>query len=431
MSNLSKTFASLFSGGGGSDCGAIAAGYTPVCAVEYDPYAAALYRQNFGDHVREENILDTDPTSLPDVEFLWASPVCVSFSTAKTDGKELQLDIDCAQKTADIIKAINPRYFALENVRGYVGSESFRIIYATLETMGYNLHHAIYDAASFGVPQNRNRLILRASRDRLRLLQPTHAKVADLFHQPWNGWYDAVADLLPSCKPSRLTDRQILALEKRGWYGEVNRALQVDSEYLDKYGKSARGDALPIATVTTQSKPVAVLVEGKDSPSRDRTLRNAYEPCMTVTANQGGGGRLPKAVLVESKQHSVSQNVTRLENQLSYTVVAGQGHLPRVVILERVGYPTERGPTLRESDEPIWTVRSHVGCDERGGYRSPVTALLEGAGADVRALDYRCLARFQSFPAWYQWGASKGKNCRVIGNAVPALLAQKVIESFR
>lgn len=73
-------------------------------------------------------------------------------------------------------------------------------------------------------------------------------------------------------------------------------------------------------------------------------------------------------------------------------------------------------------------MRSAVGCDERGGYRSPVTALLEGA--DVRALDYRCLARFQSFPDSYKWGKSSGKNCKAIGNAVAALFAQRVIESF-
>jgi DNA (cytosine-5)-methyltransferase 1 len=429
-----KTFASLFSGGGGSDCGAVAAGYTPVCAVEYDPYAAALYRQNFGDHVREESILDTPIEKLLSVEFLWASPPCPSFSTAKTDGKETELDIALAQKTADIIKAINPRYFALENVRGYVGSESFRIIYATLETMGYNLHHAIYDAASFGVPQNRNRLILRASRDRLRLLQPTHAKVPDLFHQPWNGWYDAVADLLPSCKPTHLTEKQIQSLEKKGWYGEVEKALAVSSEYLEQNGKAGRCQDLPIGTVTTQSKPLAVLVEGNKNPSRVAYTRLSTDPAQTVCASATSSTHLPRAVLVEGKDSPSRDRTLRNAHEPCMTGTANQGRggrSPKAVILERVGYPTKRGPTVRESDEPIWTVRSHVGCDERHGYRSPVTALLEGAGAEVRALDYRCLSRFQSFPAWYQWGASKGKNCRVIGNAVPPLLAQKVVESFR
>lgn len=356
-----KTFMSLFSGAGGADCGAISAGYTPICAVEYDPYAAALYRQNFGDHVREENILDTPIDQLPDVEFLWASPVCVQFSTAKTDGKELQLDIDCAQKTADIIRAIAPRHFALENVRGYLNSQSFRIIYATLEEMGYNLHHGIYDAASFGVPQNRNRLILRASRDRLRLLQPTHAKVADMFHLPWHGWHGAVEDLLRSCKPTHLTEKQIQSLEKRGWGGsaliEGNKQAIRDVRF--------RGKDLPSYTVcasTTRPShlPAAILVEGKDSPSRDRTLRKPDEPCMTVTANNGGGGRLPKAVLIDCKGNRYMESFTSVNADVpSPTVVASSASQRRAVLLSRsMGSTTNPGTPIDE-ETPSFTVTSN------------------------------------------------------------------------
>lgn len=428
MADEILTFMSLFSGAGGADCGAIAAGYTPVGALEYDPYAAALYRANFGDHVREENILDTPAEKLPSVECLWASNPCPSFSTAKTNREETELDIALAQKTADIIKAVNPRYFALENVRGYLNSQSFRIIYATLEKMGYNLHHAVYDAASFGVPQNRNRLILRASRDRLRLLQPTHAKVADMFHLPWNGWYGAVEDLLRSCKPTHLTEKQIQSLEKKGWLREVKNRMLVASEYLSSNGANAKGDLLPSGTVTTQGNPIAVLIESKQHSVSSNVVRSMDEPSYTVLADSS---HLPRAVLVDGKGNNYGTSYTTIDGETpSFTVTANMDrNISRAIILERTGYPTERGPTLRESDEPIWTIRSAVGCDEKGGYRSPVTAMLEGA--DVRALDYRCLARFQSFPDSYQWGKSSGKNCRAIGNAVACLFAQRVIESFR
>jgi len=255
------SFFSLFSGAGGSDLGAIAANLTPIGGIELDPYAAALHRANFGEGIREEDILDAPIAKLPDFDFLWTSNPCPSFSSAKTDGEETELDIALAQKVADIIIAKKPRYFALENVRGYLGSKSYGVIFNALEALGYNTHAGIYDVANYGIPQNRVRLILRASRDRLQLLQPTHAKTADLFHQQWNGWYDAIADLLPLCKPTHLTKKQIQSLENKGWSDSA-------------------------------------LVEGKDSPSRDRTIRSLQEPCMTITANSGGGGRLPKVVLV-------------------------------------------------------------------------------------------------------------------------------------
>jgi DNA (cytosine-5)-methyltransferase 1 len=461
------SFFSTHSGAGGACLGAEAAGLKSVGGIEIDDYCVGLHRNNFGDGIRHESILDTPIEQLPDFDFLWTSPTCVNFSTAKTDGKELDLDIQIAEKIADIIRIKKPRYFVLENVRGYVDSASFRIILSTIQSLGYNNYHAVYDAADWGVPQNRHRLILRASRDPLRDLLPTHSKTGGLWWQLWNGWYNTIADLLPSCKPSHLTERQIQALENKGWYGDILKGLAVSSEYMGSNGAIGRADELPIGTITTQSKPAAVLVEGKDSPSRDRTLRNSEEPCMTITANQGGGGRLPKVVLVDGKGNNYASSYTAIDGaDPSFTVTANMdrnisravlvegnkqcirvarardhaepspticasadhpNHLSRAIIIERTGYG-DRDPITRQGDEPSQTIRASVGCDERGGFRSPITALLESA--DVRALDYRCLARLQSFPDSYEWGKSAGKNCRAIGNAVPVLFAQRIIESI-
>jgi DNA (cytosine-5)-methyltransferase 1 len=462
-----QSFFSTHSGAGGACLGAEAAGLKSVGGIEIDDYCVGLHRNNFGDGIRHESILDTPIEQLPDFDFLWGSPPCPSFSTAKTDGVETPEDIAQAQKIAGIIRIKKPRYFALENVRGYVDSESFRVILSTIQSLGYSNHHAVYDSADFGVPQNRHRLILRASRDPLRDLLPTHSNTGGLWWQLWNGWYDAVADLLPSCKPSHLTERQIQALEKKGWYGEISKGLVVRSDFMNSNAAIGRSDGLPMEVVTTQSKPTVVLVEGKDSPSRDRTLRNPEEPCMTITANQGGGGRLPKAVLVDGKGNNYGSSYTAINGtDPSFTVTANMdrnisravlvegnkqcirvarkrdhaepspticasadhpNHLSRAIIIERTGYG-DRDPITRQSTEPSQTIRASVGCDERGGFRSPITALLESA--DVRALDHRCLARLQSFPDSYKWGKSAGKNCRAIGNAVPVLFAQRIIESI-
>jgi DNA (cytosine-5)-methyltransferase 1 len=411
---------------GGACIGAKAAGLTPLGGIEIDPYPVSLYRKNFGNGIRHESVLDTPIPALPDFDFLWSSPSCKSFSTSKTDGKELSLDVSIAKKIAEIIHIKSPRYFALENVRGYlykpksgesVGSkrnftDSFKLIYNQLEKMGYNLHFGIYDAADFGVPQNRNRLILRASRDPLRLLQPTRCKTGNLFWPRWNGWYKAIADLLPSCKPSHLTERQIEALENKGWYEDILKGLAVSSEYMMSNGAIGRVDKLPIGTITTQSKPAAVLVEGKDS----------------ITANQGGGGRSLKALILDCKGNRHYSDFTAIEDiSPAYTIRASAANQCRAIIIERTGYG-DRDPIIRNTDEPCQTIRSSVGCDERGGFRSPITVLLEQA--DVRALDYRCLARLQSIPDWYEFGDRAGKNCEAIGNAVPPLFAQRVIESM-
>jgi DNA-cytosine methyltransferase len=463
------TFASFFSCAGGADLGAIQAGCTTVGAVELDPYPAALHRANFDGEMREENILDTPLNVFTGVDFLWASPSCKSFSSAKEDAGERQADVAIAKKVAVLIGSIKPRYFALENVRGYLYqpeekleellsleaeeqgftlkaptvktmkkprardfTESFGVIYRQLESMGYNLHYDIYDAANYGACQNRDRLILRASRDKLRLLQSTHCKFGDLFLRPWNGWYDAIADLLPSCKQTHLTEKQIQSLINKGYYGIIEKALLIEGKQHSISNHVTRESFAPSNTVIAQRGhlPRAILVEGKDSPSRDRTVREADEPCPTVTSNQGGGGRLPKAVLVSGTGNQYcSSHTIRDGDAPSITVTANMDrNVNRAIILARTGYGYGLDPQLRTAYEPTWTIRSATGCDEKGGYRSPITALLEHA--DVRALDYRCLARFQGFPDSYKWGKSAGKNCEAIGNAVEVGMARSVFESM-
>lgn len=353
------SFFSTFTGAGGADLGAIAAGLTPIGGIELEQYPVDLYRANFGNHVRHESILDTPLEQLPDFDFFWTSPVCKSFSVANPNKGELQLDIDVALKVAEIIKVKNPRYIAIENVRAYEGSDSFKLIAKAIHDEGYNFDWRVYDAANFGVPQNRDRLIVRASRDRLPILETTHSKRPGFFHKPWNGWYDAIKHILASCKDTHLTKNQMKSLENKGWENIAKNLFK------------------------------SVLIEGANA-GRIQTIRSYYKPSFTGTANMD------------------RQSI-------------------RAVMVERTGYDCDRGPTVRLHNEPCQTIRSSVGCDGTGGFRSPITALID---CEVKALDYRCLAAFQTFPDSYKWGPKSGGNCKAIGNAVAVKFAEAVIRSI-
>jgi DNA (cytosine-5)-methyltransferase 1 len=76
---VSKTITTLFSGIGGVDIGAIAAGFTPVESVEHDPQLAELHKANIGGKCHVMDILDADPMKFEKVDLLHASPVCKSF----------------------------------------------------------------------------------------------------------------------------------------------------------------------------------------------------------------------------------------------------------------------------------------------------------------------------------------------------------------
>lgn len=220
---------SYFAGGGGASLGAIAAGITTTIGVEWDNNIADLYRANVGNCFTAD-VTKFDPRclDLPTLEerkrtgdlLIWQlSPPCVEFSRANTKQNR-------DSKRATIIKEIfwheeiiRPDYIVLENVIDYRKYHHYQDFCKYLQAKGYSLVDYILNAADFGVPQSRERLIMIAARKGLSLptITKTHDKNANvgqlsLFGEsklPWVGWYDAIADLLPTLSQSRLTDKQV------------------------------------------------------------------------------------------------------------------------------------------------------------------------------------------------------------------------------
>lgn len=199
------TIATLFSGGGGVECGAKMAGFTPIYAVEYDPKIAAIYRVNHGDHVKACRVEDASPFELQTIPtVLWASPVCKNFSQAKKDGTEQGHDLSSADAICQFLEVLRPPFFVLENVIGYRASQSFKRIIQKLEVLGYWIDAKIVNAADYGVPQTRRRLILRASRDGFLYPLPMAGE--------WIGWYQAIEDLVPTLPESKFAPWQLARL---------------------------------------------------------------------------------------------------------------------------------------------------------------------------------------------------------------------------
>lgn len=197
-----NTFGSFFSGGGGADVGAVAAGWQPLFANEYDQRIAAVYVQNLGDHMVAGNLLDLDVRSFPRVRWFHASPPCPNFSTAKTDAEETANDLALAKQTAAYIVHHLPDLVTIENVYGYRNSKSWRIIARAFQNHGYLFNYWHVCMADYGVPQTRHRMIAIARRDGVmpQLPPATHAKNPQptLFGDGlrwWVGWYEATKHL--------------------------------------------------------------------------------------------------------------------------------------------------------------------------------------------------------------------------------------------
>lgn len=226
---MTITFASLFTGGGGTDLGAIAAGLTPIWGIEKDPDIAEIGQLNINKTIygiarkvdRENPLICDHIVAIREVEKLYpnwwegkvkhnrvpdwlhASPPCVNASRAN-NGKETQEDMELANAICRAIETLQPQYFSLENVAGYEKYFAFTKIFVKLDELGYKWTCQVLDCSKYGIPQTRKRLFLVASKNRNAIdwdlrLKPTDKPV---------GWYEAIADLIPTLPECNLTKSQ-------------------------------------------------------------------------------------------------------------------------------------------------------------------------------------------------------------------------------
>lgn len=189
---------SLFSGAGGLDLGAEQAGYRVRAAVEYNSDAADTMEKNFpGLHspVVRDDILEVSSELIREAaglgpkespELLVGGPPCTPFSKSSfwLEWKREGLDPNASllQEYTRVLRDLKPRYFVLENVYAltYKNQQSrphFERLLKEIDEYGYDFHWDVLNAANFGVPQARPRLIIVGAPKGARtphLPNPTH-----------------------------------------------------------------------------------------------------------------------------------------------------------------------------------------------------------------------------------------------------------------
>lgn len=158
-------FISLFSGCGGMDLGFIQAGFTPVAAYDVWDIAIENYRKNIGDHGRTA---DLSRGFLPDknlCDIVLAGSPCQGFSTiGKRDLEDPRNNL--IKVGVKIALALKPKVIVLENVPGLLQGKHKKywhdIVHA-LEGSGYKTKTCLVDAREFGLPQSRKRVFVIAT----------------------------------------------------------------------------------------------------------------------------------------------------------------------------------------------------------------------------------------------------------------------------
>ncbi len=166
----------LFAGCGGLSIGFLKAGFVVDKAVEFDPAIAQTYKANHPNvDVIVDDIANVDTTgffSLGDADVIIGGPPCQGFSMAGARIRHGFIDDPrnyLFKHYFNVVKAVKPKAFVMENVKGMKSMQDGQIFEEILRLFSdpaetddcpYNLYYKIIKASDFGVPQRRERLII-------------------------------------------------------------------------------------------------------------------------------------------------------------------------------------------------------------------------------------------------------------------------------
>ncbi len=250
------TVISLYTGAGGLDYGFEAAGFSTRVAVEMDADCVTTLRKNSRWHpidrdihdVTSREILEEAGLEKREADVLIGGPPCQPFSKSGywVRGDSLRLEDPRASTLGAYLRVLEdtlPKAFLLETVEGmaYQGKdEGWQLLLARLEEINrkaktrYRAVATTLNAADYGVPQIRRRLIVIGARDgqEFKFPKPTHIAAPQegdprpLYRTAW----DALAEIKPDPEED---------LQPRGKWADLLGSIPEGHNYLwhtDRHG---------------------------------------------------------------------------------------------------------------------------------------------------------------------------------------------------
>lgn len=207
---------SFFSGAMGLDIGMEEGGIPSLLACEFNKACRETIFTNkpdmglIGDINKYDAKTILSMAGLPTgqkVDVIFGGPPCQAFSTA---GQRRAFNDERGNvflRYLDIVKEISPTYVVIENVRGLMSAPypygdfekpikggAFQIILDRLHNMGYAVSFNLYNAANFGAPQIRERMVIigKKGRKKVQYLEPTNSETGDYGLPKWNTMGEAI-----------------------------------------------------------------------------------------------------------------------------------------------------------------------------------------------------------------------------------------------
>lgn len=448
--------ADLFCGGGGTSTGMIQAFQKAginfqLIGVNHWKIAVETNKLN---HPFEklycstvQNVKPREAVPSGRLHFLWASPECTNHSRAKGGRPR---DEQSRSTAWDILKWAQELYvdrIYIENVVEFLDwgpidakghpmdskkGETFRAFIAALESLGYRIDWQTMNAADYGAPTSRVRLIIQAVRGRGKISWPqaTHAKNPGLFQEkPWRSAREIIDWTIPG--------KSIFARKKPLSENTIRR---IESGIRKYWGEWA--------------EPFLVILHGTKNRQVRASARTLDKPLPTISDGEIHTGIVEPFIVRynggEDRHHSISDPVPVLDcsnryglveplfipQQSAGTVKPVSNPLPTVAAAGAISivepfmikfYGNEHG--AESLNDPIDTICTKDRFGLVNGYLVEVNGARYILDIRFRMLQPHELAAGMGFPADYKFAGNKSEQVRQIGNAVCPNLAEALIYS--
>jgi len=434
----------LFCGAGGCSEGLIQAGFHILFSSDISDMVEVTYRHRHeqlgliqgkntwferadirnlnGEDIRRHiaNLEIFEGKEIPDIDLMIGGPSCQGFSRAgrrdKADPRNMLFG-----EYVRVINEVRPKYIVLENVEGFVdmqfigykgldlpeeegpvypdGSVTPDLLTAELSRIGYHtLKPRILNAADFGVPQRRNRIIFIGYRD--DMTPPEYPKPT-VKPENYLNLLDAIGDLITDSKIRKKNNRQL-------------SQFQIDS----KNGRTLGIDGKPI--------PAPKKVMNNELPESSDLVAERFSLFLPGES----GSMLKKRVMelgidISDKPTLIEMCCEKLEKTPDEVIALYKSKKATVAEVEVL--LTKKNIRQRfDPKQPSATVVSIA-----DDYISPWEA---------RTFSVREMARCQSFDDSFEFMGKRttgGLRRRIevpqytqVGNAVPPLLAKAIAEEI-
>lgn len=303
---------SLFSGCGGADLGIIGGfqynkffyknlPYKLIYATDIDQKALNTHKKNFKcNDVICKDICSLSTLEIPDCDIVIGGFPCQSFSTVNPTKNPFDDRANLYKQMVRIIMAKKPKVFVAENVKGFMTLHNgtiCRTVITSFKEAGYHVYTKLVNAADYGIPQKRERVIMVGIRNDINFLNE-YQFPKETTKNNWIPLSAAVPKLAIKEKKYYFSERAVWGMKhaknnmKRGLYQNLNEPCLTITSHLAKVSINSRDPVLlvdpahevyrrftPYEAAKIQSFPDTFQFAGSETDAY-RQIGNAIPPVL-------------------------------------------------------------------------------------------------------------------------------------------------------